>query len=479
MHPQRFIAVAITLLLLNAAPSKAELRFAPLATVIPAATSSAAPVEPCETNSFDSIVCYAPKAVRAAYGLNNLINSGLDGTRQTIVILNAFGSPSALDDLKGFDARFGLPDPPSFNVVKMAGTPDFNPGDFQMINWALETSLDVQWAHAIAPNANIVLVEAASNSASDLLAGLNYAIDRRLGNVISLSFGVSELSLANADGQAAVQAWEQAFRRARRQRMTVFAAAGDQGSTNAADEFGSVFATPNVNYPASSPNVTAVGGTKLRFGIGSNADPNGAYVGESVWNSTPDMVVAGGGGISALFRRPDYQDDLPSQTRKMLGNHRGIPDVAFGADPNAGFIVYIGGLGLADPADPVIVMGGTSAGVAQWAGVIADVNEAAHHPLGFINHRLYAIGSAAGKERDQKVRGPYSLLFHDVTTGDNAFRIFDPNCFDIVCSSQIAVSGFSAGTGWDLATGWGTPNVMKLSLIRDWDNDEDDHDDRR
>ena len=358
MHPQRFIALAVALLLLSAAPSKAELRFAPLATVIPAATSSSTPVEACETNPFDSFVCYGPTAVRSAYGLNNLINSGLDGTRQTIVILNAYGSPSAADDLKGFDARFGLPNPPSFNVVKMPGTPDFDVSNGSMLGWALETSLDVQWAHAIAPNAKIVLVEAASNTAGDLLTALNYAIDRRLGDVISLSFGVSELSLTTADGQAAVQAWEQAFKRARRSRITIVAAAGDSGSTNVADDLGNVFSAPNVNYPASSPNVLSVGGTSLRVGIGGSADPNGAYIGETVWNGTPNMVVGGGGGISTLFRRPDYQDDLPSQTRRMLGNHRGVPDVAFGADPLSGFLVYVGGLGIVDPSDPVTTIGG-------------------------------------------------------------------------------------------------------------------------
>ena len=187
----------------------------------------------CELRPFDlskGLFCYGPAAIRSAYNLAGMIDSGLNGAGQTIVILDAFGSPTVKADLDTFDALFGLPAPPSFTVVRMPGLPPFDLNNGNMLGWAEETSLDVQWAHAIAPGANIVLVEAASNSDDDLVAGLNYALDHRLGNVVSMSFGESEASLTDADGQRVVAAWEAAFKKARQQRVTLFVSSGDQAA---------------------------------------------------------------------------------------------------------------------------------------------------------------------------------------------------------------------------------------------------------
>ena len=163
-----------------------------IATISPNASA----VFTCELRFFDptlnpggGLPCYGPSAIRTAYGLNRLIDAGFNGAGKTIVILDAFGSPTALADLQAFDAAFGLPNPPSFTVVTMPGTPAFDPTDDNMVGWAEETSLDVQWAHAMAPGAKIVLVAAKSNSDDDLIAGLNYAIDHLLGDVVSMSFG--------------------------------------------------------------------------------------------------------------------------------------------------------------------------------------------------------------------------------------------------------------------------------------------------
>ena len=120
-----------------------------------------------------------------------------------------------------------------------------------------------------------------------MLAAVNFAIDKKLGDIISMSFGESEAFLSDASGQAMVAAWEKAFRNARSGNITLLASSGDEGASNIADDLGDIFGFRNVSYPASSPNVTAVGGTTLRFGANGKVDPAGKYIGESVWNDAP------------------------------------------------------------------------------------------------------------------------------------------------------------------------------------------------
>ena len=477
MRPQLRIAlvVAAVLLFFSGRSFAGDHYFIPHSVFVAkaGASPSGTVVLACETRFFDrflnednSPACYGPSAIRAAYGLNSMIDAGFDGTGRTIVILNAFGSPTALADLRAFDLAFGIPDPPSFKVHTMPGTPAFDVNVNDHVMWAQETSLDVQWAHAIAPGAKIVLVAAASNSDTDLLAGLNYAIEKRLGEVISISFGQSEAFLSDADGLGVIRAWERAFKRARERNITVFAAAGDQGSTNVADDFGDVLPVQNVNYPASSPNVTAVGGTNLLFGKDAQADPNGKYLGETVWNDQPQGIsLAGGGGVSALFDRPHYQDKLPLSTRRMLQMKRGIPDVAFNGGLVGGVPVFLGFFG--DPGFFAII-GGTSAGAAQWAGVIADLNQAVGRPMGFLNNHLYKLGSIGMRERAERHWGTRGKLFHDITAGDNGFCGTDTE-WNTVC-----VPGFSAAKGWDLATGWGTPNFGVVAALLEHAHDHDD-----
>lgn len=416
----------------------------------PAAVADAKARFSCELRPFSlakGLFCYGPAAIRSAYGLNGLIDSGSNGAGQTIVILDAYGSPTAAADLATFDSIFGVPAPPSFKVVTMPGTPAFDPTDGNMVGWAEETSLDVQWSHAVAPGASIVLVAAASNSDEDLIAGLNYALDNNLGSVVSMSFGESEAFLTDKAGDAVVDAWERAFKKARKHRVSLFVSSGDQGATNTGGD--DVLPFRNVSYPASSARVTAVGGTNLFFGTAVHADPNGTYQGEQVWN---DGFGAGGGGVSVLFKEPDYQEDtLPRSMQKQLHRHRGIPDVAYNAGVVGGVIVHLGFLG---SRSGNYIFGGTSAGAPQWAGIIADVNSAVGRPVGFINDRLYHAGRS----------GATAGLFHDVILGDNSWD-----------DGYIQVTGFPATPGWDLATGFGTPNFGTLgALLADPDDQHDD-----
>jgi subtilase family serine protease len=388
----------------------------------------------CELRSFTEVrrTCYGPEAIRKAYGLDSLLAAGNDGFGQTIVIIDAYGSPTLQADLDTFDAVFGLLPPPSIRQIRMPGSAPFNYFDFNQLGWAEETSLDVQWAHAMAPGANIVVVAAKSNDDADILAAQNYAIDNKLGYIISESFGQSELALLQegAEGRKILADNEASYRRAAKGRISVLVSSGDDGSSGR-DINGNFLSVPVANYPASSPNVTTVGGTNLFFGTATNANPNGSYQGEVVWND--GFGAAGGGGVSGTFETPDYQENnLPDGTKNSLKEHRGYPDVAYNAGIRGGVIVHLGFLDQCCGANGFYTFGGTSAGTPQWAGITAVANQMRQKPLGLLNARLYQMGK----------RGLLKTLMHDITLGDNGLN---------------GVAGYAARPNWDLATGWGTP----------------------
>jgi subtilase family serine protease len=398
----------------------------------------------CELRPFNlskGLFCYGPAAIRAAYGVDKLIAAGFDGTGQTIVIIDAFGSPTIDADLAAFDTLFGIPAPPSFQQIHMPGSTPFDPTNQDQVGWAGEIALDVQWSHAIAPGASIILVAAASDSFEDILAAQNYAIDNRLGSVISESFGASELGLgASADGLAIIAANEESYKRASNAKIGTFVSAGDNG---VAGRFNGVIQRVP-QYPATSTFVTTVGGTNLFFGSTTAANPNGAYQGELVWN---DGFGAGGGGISSLFELPNFQQHLPKSSLATLSGHRGYPDIAYNAGVVGGVLVHDGVLAASPTA--FFLFGGTSAGAPQWAAVASIANQVAGHPLGLLNKRIYKLGR----------KGTLSTFLHDVTLGDNGFA---------------GVTGFLAAPGWDLATGWGTPNVGFVQQLATDDDENDD-----
>ncbi len=397
----------------------------------------------CELRSFagPGLVCYGPDAIRKAYSLDQQIASGFDGSGQTIVIIDAFGSPTAESDLAQFDATFGLPAPPSFQLIHMPGSTPFDFTDGNQLGWAEETSLDVQWAHTIAPGANIIVVASVDNSDDAILAAQNYAIDNQLGLVISESFGESELALLQ-DGDEGLQILsdnERSYKRAGDKKISVLVSSGDDGDSGT-DSNGDFQTTPVANYPASSPNVTTVGGTNLRFGTATNANPNGTYQSEMVWN---DGFGAGGGGVSAFFKTPDFQEDLNPGGHKL--RFRGYPDVSYNAGVEGGVIVFLGFLDQAfgPGSNGFFIFGGTSASAPQWAGIAAIANQKGGKPLGLLNKQIYKLGK----------KGVLGTRTHDITVGDDGFN---------------GVTGFAATAGWDFATGWGTPSTGLVdSLIKD------------
>src|SRR5437762_1762564 len=184
------------------------------------------------------VPCYSPQEMRNAYNLTPVLNAGYVGKGETIVIIDSFGSPTALADLKQFDADYGLPDPPSFKVFAPLGTVPFDPQNGDQVGWAAETSLDVQWAHAMAPGANIVVMTSPISETQgvqgmpEFLKLEKYALDHHLGKIISQSWGTTENTLFTPAGRTVLSDFENFYKRAAFSVVTVLAASGDAGTGN-------------------------------------------------------------------------------------------------------------------------------------------------------------------------------------------------------------------------------------------------------
>jgi len=371
-----------------------------------AITPSLTPSE-CLAQTGGAVACQTPQSIRAAYDIPATINGAPAGTGQTIVIVDAFGSPTVQSDIAAFSQYFGLP-AAHLTVYYPGGKPTWN-GRGTQTGWAEETSLDVQWAHAVAPGAKIALVVAANDYGASIDNAVKYAVDNHLGNVLSMSYGESDYLIASphANNGQTTQA-QKSFAKGAAQNMSFFASSGDDGSDNGAGY-------PNFGFPASDPNVTAVGGTNVWAGSGLNK-PH-----DTVWGDYANCpltcafgVVGETGGAPSLF--------LP----------KGGSDVAYNASVYTGVLTYLGFLGGAD--NGFYYFGGTSAGSPQWAALTADAVQAVGHPIGNIRH--LAAGWAA-----------QGLLF-DVTEGSNTTPTF--------------TGGYSATAAWDRPTGWGTPDVGRI-----------------
>ena len=376
--------------------------------------------------------CYSPQEIQTAYGLKSLLSAGFNGVGETIIIVDSFGSPTITQDLAGFDAAYGIPDPPSFKVLAPLGTVPFDETNADMVGWALEATLDVEWAHAMAPGANIVLLTSPVDQTEGVqglpqfLALEKYALDHNIGKIISQSWTATENSLFTPEGEKLISDFETFYLGAALDGVTVLASSGDSGSANS-DVDGNNYPFPTVNFPASSPYVTAVGGTSLY------ADTNGNYLSETVWNNE---FGASGGGVSQYFAEPLYQRFLNAY-QPLFAGKRGVPDVAYNADPNTSILIYESFLSSCPGC--YITVGGTSEGSPQWAGVVADANQLAGHPLGDLHPGLYLVGALNATNK----------FFHDVVSGNNGFD---------------GVPGYRAAPGWDPTTGWGTPNLPAQNL---------------
>ena len=303
-------------------------------------------------------VAYTPNQIRDAYGINSL---SLDGTGQTIAIVDAYDDPDIFQALDAFDAQFTLTDsgptlysqygPASsfLTVVNQYGQatslPSTDPNGPGTDNWEVEEALDVEWAHAIAPGARVILVEANSQSLADLMASVVTAASQPGVSVVSMSWGFPEGQSVFASDEATYDSYFDV------PGVTFVASTGDYG---AADP----------EYPAFSPNVVAVGGTSLAL----NAD--NSYNSETGWGYYSDSVgafVGSGGGLSLYEPEPAYQQGVQST------GYRSTPDVSLVADPATG--AWIADPYNLDPSNPFEIVGGTSLSAPAWAGLLALVNQ--------------------------------------------------------------------------------------------------------
>jgi subtilase family serine protease len=341
---------------------------------------------------------FSPQQISQAYGFNQItFKNGTiqgNGSGQTIAIVDAYSQPNIASDLQTFDSTYGIAAPPSFTVVNENGGSTLPTSD---TNWGMEESLDVEWAHAMAPGANILLVEANSNSYSDLLTAVNYARNQPGVSVVSMSWGGPEFAGENLyDSYFTTPTGHNG--------VTFVASSGDNGSSGA-PEFVSV-----------SPNVLAVGGTQL------STDTNGNYLSETGWSGS-------GGGISAYESQPSYQQGVVTQTSTM----RAVPDVAYNASDGSPYAVYDTDYG------GWIEVYGTSAGAPQWSALVAIADQGRA-----LNNQSTLDGAT------QTLPAIYQLPssdFHDITSGSNG--------------------SYSAGPGYDLVTGLGSPlaNQVAAGLV--------------
>jgi subtilase family serine protease len=432
-------------------------------------------------------VCgYNPEQLRFAYGVTQ---SHLRGKGVTVAIVDAYASPNMLADANHYalnhDER--LLSPSQYREVTPPAYHHLTDGECEAPeSWAVEEALDVEAVHAMAPQANIVYVAAASCDDTDLMAALRNVVDNHLATIVSDSWGGIPHSTSGDEDPATMTAYSALFQRGGQQGISFLFSTGDCGAEDPAVECAAGSARPQTEYPAQDPWVTAVGGTSLAIGPWDN------YLGEVGWGDRRSVLTpgedgwsptagagqwrfGGGGGTSEDVAQPGYQAASvpPGLSTALLSGRsaaqpmRTVPDVAMDADPMTGFMVGVtqklpsGAVGYAESA-----IGGTSLATPLFAGLTADAEQGAGHPFGFLNPALYAMASSGA--------------FHDVTPaslGADSPRPGTPpaQVVDLGVDGkgahqarlyQLGDDGLlSTGVGYDDVTGLGSPSQ---SYLRSW-----------
>ncbi|MEY9843113.1 hypothetical protein [Streptacidiphilus sp. MAP5-3] len=423
--------------------------------------------------------CFDPASVHAAYNTGPLTAAGYDGHGMTIAIVDSYGSDTIAHDLHVYDQAFGVAPMcgeetiacasgmPSFGELHLQGAPatvapppqSNGTGQEDKAGWDLEVSLDVETAHAMAPGANILLVTTPNSETlgvqgmPQMMAAEDYVVQHHLANVISQSFASAEGAFSST---AALQNLRYAFQDAAAGGVTVLGSSGDNGTSDSTKspvkKGGTPIPYPSVEWPASDPLVTGVGGTYLC----TDATATSGRTVDSTSNPAACQTNAGqaevgwtdsGGGYSQIFSRPAYQDALPAGST-AIGAMRGVPDISLQASASTGGLVYVslppdGSSGLSCGSTPCSTgwydIGGTSLSCPQWAGLVAIADQINGGGLGPINPALYKVAANPTQ---------YAADFNDITVGNN--------------TTSSTVPGYPASTGWDPVTGLGTPNAALL-----------------
>jgi subtilase family serine protease len=443
------------------------------------------------TSAASGNVFFAPGDIRVAYDMNPLVNSAINGSGQSVAIMGQ--SAIVLSDIESFQKAAGLTVmDPTLVLVPGTGNSQTFTGDQG------ESSLDLEWAGAMATGANIIFVytggatDTSGNLAYGVFDSINYAVDQRIGDIISVSYGACETGLSTS----VASALEAVMAQGAVQGQTILAASGDAGSTGCYGQTSLSTAQQQalaVSYPASSQYVTGVGGTEIDTS-NSNFYTQGKgywaaqtstdqitsalqYIPEMTWNdsllsgSSSGGLSATGGGVSALFSKPTWQAGVPGIP---ADGKRDVPDVSLYSSPD-----YVGYLfctsdqsnwstgqngscvnGFRDGTSPttglLTIAGGTSFATPIFAGMVAIINQKLGYVAGsgLINKPLYQLASNSVT---------YSQAFHDITKGNN----FCPSSLTSVCTGP-ATSSFAAGTGYDLTTGLGSVDLNALVNVTGW-----------
>jgi kumamolisin len=345
-------------------------------------------------------VSYTPIQVAALYDFPTNVN----GSGECIGLIELGGGFNPTD-LSNYWNQLNLSTTPTVTAVSVGNGSNSPTGDPSGPD--AEVMLDIEVSGAIAPGARIA-VYFAENTDAGFLNAVTTAVHDSTNNpsIISISWGGPESSWT----QQAMTSMDEAFQAAAAMGVSICVAAGDDGSTDGVND-----GLNHVDFPASSPNVLACGGTRL---IGSGT----AITSETVWNDLADQEGATGGGVSDVFPLPSYQSGagVPPSANPNHNVGRGVPDVAGDADPTTGYVTLVDGQSG--------VTGGTSAVAPLWAGLIALINQSMGRPVGFLNPPLYQGNEAAD--------------FNDVTSGNNG--------------------AYSAAPGWDACTGLGSPKGLEI-----------------
>ena len=423
------------------------------------------------TSSISGSVFFAPGDIATVYDIKPLYSGGNNGAGQSIAVVGQ--SAITVSDVENFQNAAGLAvkDP---TLVLMPGT-----GSSTVVSGGDEgeSDLDVEWASAMAPGADVFFVYTGSNTNFNAFDAIQYAVDERLASIISISYGACETALNGFS-------LETIFAQAATQGQTVVAASGDQGSTACSGDTTNGLTTTQqfalaVNYPASSPYVTGVGGTEITAAnsVSTNStywSPQGTsdtltsakiYIPEIAWNdnSTQGGLSASGGGASALFSKPTWQKGVPGIPSD---SKRDVPDVSLYSSPGFPGYLYCSSdqsswntnqqascnSGFRDSTtSDLTIAGGTSFATPIFAGMIALLNQQAGYVngQGLINPTLYTLASNSST---------YASAFHDVTSGNN-------NCNAGSTYCGTTTTGFTAGAGYDQVTGLGSVDLDKLAGV--------------